>query len=106
MAVSELGSIGEIEGWVQPAQRGFLSRVWSGLANFCRKKPLGAFCGVIVITFMIIGDLIPETLNKVLRTASLGDEVYAVTKSIDTRTSPSYPIPYMADQLEKHTRFI
>jgi ABC-type dipeptide/oligopeptide/nickel transport system permease subunit len=91
MAVSELGSIADIEGWTQPAQKPFLTRILSGLWNFARKKPLGAICGIIVLFFMIIGDLIPETTNKFL--------------SI-TNISNSKPVPYMADFLEKNTGII
>jgi peptide/nickel transport system permease protein len=90
MAVSELGGIAEIEGWQAPAQRGFFSRTWQGLVHFARKKPLGFICGAIVIFFMIIGDLVPETLNKITRTAGIADR----------------PVPYLADQLEKHVGFI
>jgi peptide/nickel transport system permease protein len=42
-----------------------------------------------VIIFMIVGDLVPETTNKILRTAGLGS-----------------PVPYFADVLEKNTGFI
>jgi peptide/nickel transport system permease protein len=90
MAVSELGGIAEIEGWTQPRERGFIGKVTSGLWNFARKKPLGAVCGLIVIFFMIIGDLVPETLNKVSRTAGIADR----------------PVPYFADFLEKHTGIV
>jgi len=89
MAVSELGGIAEIEGWQREARRSLPSRIASGLGNFARRKPLGAMCGLVVIFFMIIGDLIPETVNKITGTAGLGRHV-----------------PYLADQLEKHTGFI
>jgi peptide/nickel transport system permease protein len=91
MAVSELGSIAEIEGWTQPVQKPFLKRVFDGIWHFAKKKPLGAFCGMVVIFFMIIGDLIPETINKF---------------SNVTGISNGTPIPYVADALEKHTGFI
>ena len=90
MAVSELGSIAEIEGWTQPVQKSLFQRVSSGLWNFIRKKPLGAFCGAVVIFFMIIGDLIPETINKVATVTGLGET----------------PAPYFADFLEKNTGII
>jgi ABC-type dipeptide/oligopeptide/nickel transport system permease subunit len=90
MAVSELGSIAEIEGWVQPVRKPFVSRILSGLWNFARKKPLGAACGLIVIFFVLIGDLVPETLNKVAQVSGLGQT----------------PVPYFADFLEKHTGVI
>jgi len=88
MAVSELGSIAEIEGWTQPARKAFFTRLFSGLLNFARKKPLGAFCGIVVVSFMIIGDLIPETLNKVGSVTGIANDK---------------PVPYFADFLEKHT---
>ena len=89
MAVSELGGLAEIEGWTQPALRPLPSRVLSMVARFARRKPLGAICGAIVITFMIIGDLVPETSNKILSTAGFGTSV-----------------TYFADLLEKNTSFI
>jgi peptide/nickel transport system permease protein len=90
MAVSELGSLAEIEGWTQPVQKPFFTRVFTGLINFARKKPLGAFCGIIVVSFMIIGDLVPETINKVSQVAGVGET----------------PVPYFADFLEKNTGII
>jgi peptide/nickel transport system permease protein len=90
MAVSELGSIAEIEGWEQPKQKPLLTRIVVGLGRFCRRKPLGAVCGFIVIFFMVIGDVVPETINKISRTAGLDDR----------------PVPYLADQLESSTGFI
>jgi peptide/nickel transport system permease protein len=90
MAVSELGGIAEIEGWTQPVQKPFLRRIVDGITRFARKKPLGAVCGCIVIFFMIIGDLVPETINKFSRTAGISDR----------------PVPYFADFLEKNTGFI
>jgi len=90
MAVSELGSIGEIEGWEAPVQRPFVSRVLSGLGNFARKKPLGFFCGTVVIGFMIIGDVVPATLNKVASVTGIAEE----------------PVPYLADQIEKSTTLV
>ena len=90
MAVSELGGLAEIEGWTQPTQRSFPSRIASGAWNFAKKKPLGAACGLIVLFFMLIGDLVPETVNKITRTAGLADR----------------PVPYLADQLESQTGLI
>jgi peptide/nickel transport system permease protein len=89
MAVSELGSLAEIEGWRQDT-RPRIIRILAGLGNFARRKPLGAFCGLVVIFFVIVGDLVPETINKISRTAGLGDR----------------PMPYLADQLESQTGFI
>jgi peptide/nickel transport system permease protein len=90
MAVNELGSIAEIEGWEQPVQKPLLTRMGTGLWKFIRRKPLGAVCGFIVVFFMIIGDVVPETINKLSRTAGLGDR----------------PVPYIADQLESQVGFI
>jgi peptide/nickel transport system permease protein len=85
MAVSELGGIAEIEGWEAPAHKPFLVRLALGLKNFARKKPLGFVCGVVVVFFFIIGDVVPETANKIARTAGIAD----------------HPVPYLADQLEQ-----
>ena len=89
MAVSELGSIAEIEAWTQEAQRGFLGRLGRALWSFAKKKPLGFACGIIVVFFMIVGDLVPETVNKISKEAGLGK-----------------PVPYLADVLADHTGFI
>jgi peptide/nickel transport system permease protein len=85
MAVQELGGIAEIEGWEAPVQKAALIRLFSSLKSFARKKPLGFICGVIVIFFFVIGDVVPETVNHFAKTAGLGT-----------------PLPYMADQLD-HT---
>ncbi len=85
MAVSELGGIAEIEGWEAPTHKALPVRLALGLRGFARKKPLGFICGVVVIFFFLIGDVVPETINKVSRTAGLSD----------------HPVPYLADQLEK-----
>jgi peptide/nickel transport system permease protein len=88
MAVN-LGGIAEIEGWTQPVERSLASRVLSGIGNFARKKPLGFVCGLVVIFFVVVGDLIPESVNKISSVAGLGT-----------------PLPYLADQLEKATEVI
>jgi len=106
MAVSELGSIAEIEGWVQPVRKPFIQRLTGGLWNFTRKKPLGAVCGFIVIFFMLLGDLIPETTNKIIRTAGVNSTVFSITEPIGGGVSKDRPIPYLANFLEKHTGFI
>ena len=90
MAVSELGGIAEIEDWQQVRQRSLPIRLASGLWTFSRKKPLGALCGFVVIFFVLVGDLVPETVNKISRTAGIAER----------------PIPYFADQLESQTGFI
>src|SRR5687768_11172260 len=89
MAVSELGGISEIEGWTQPQEAPRLQRIVRGVVNFARKKPLGFICGCIVIFFVIIGDFVPETVNKISSTAGFGT-----------------PVPYLADQLDKALPFV
>jgi peptide/nickel transport system permease protein len=86
---AELGGIEEIEGWTQPRQKPFVTRLLSGLVNFARKKPLGFVCGMIVLMFFIIGDVIPETTNKFSATVGLG-----------------ITVPYVADLVEKRVGFI
>jgi peptide/nickel transport system permease protein len=90
MAVSELGSIADIEGWTQPRHRPLVIRTLTGLKNFARKKPLGFACGLVILFFMIIGDVVPETINKITRTAGIADR----------------PVPYVADALEKRVGFL
>jgi peptide/nickel transport system permease protein len=90
MAVSELGGIAEIEGWTQARQRPLAIRILTGLKNFARKKPLGFVCGLVIVFFMVIGDVVPETINKIARTAGIADR----------------PVPYLADALEKRVGFL
>jgi len=90
MAVSELGGIAEIEGWEAPVHKPLPIRLAVGLKNFTRKKPLGAVCGIVVIFFFIIGDVVPESINKITRTAGVSDR----------------PVPYLADQLEQLVPFL
>ena len=99
MAVSERGGIAEIEGWTQPVRKSFPQRFFSGLANFARKKPLGAVCGTIVIFFMIVGDLVPETINKITAVAG-------VQSTNPPLIGRDLKVPYVADLLEKNTGFI
>ena len=104
MAVSELGGIAEIEGWAEVRERALPVRFARGTWYFARKKPLGFVCGLIVLFFMIIGDLVPESANKVVKElnnlsslAGIGDNPTSLGDS---------PVPYLADVLEKHTGII
>jgi peptide/nickel transport system permease protein len=101
MAVNQLGGIAEIEGWEQSDEKGFLAKVGSGIWNFARRKPLGAVCGLIVLFFMLIGDLVPETLNKAFKTPVIIPGAHVTVKP-----DMGKPIPYVADFLEKHTAVI
>ncbi|MPZ47829.1 MAG: ABC transporter permease subunit [Dehalococcoidia bacterium] len=89
MAISELGGIAEIEGWEAPVLKPLPARILGGLSNFARKKPLGFFCGFVVIFFMIVGDVVPASSNKILATAGFGE-----------------PVPYLADQIEQSTSLV
>ncbi len=65
-------------------------RSWlQGVLRFAKKKPLGFACGVVVVFFLLIGDVVPETLNALLSLIGLGS-----------------PVPYLADLLEKHLSFV
>jgi len=83
MAVQEVGSIGAVEEWEAPVDRSLPVRILWGLKNFARKKPLGFVCGVVVLFFFVIGDAVPETVNKIARTTGFAEE----------------PVPYLADQI-------
>jgi peptide/nickel transport system permease protein len=89
MATLEVGSLEEVESWAPRGERALPIRVAQGLWHFARRKPLGAFCGFVVISFIILGDLIPESVNKVSKIAGVGVSV-----------------PYLADQIEKNTGVI
>ena len=91
MATNEIGNTSEIESWESTYEaKSFLSRMSSGILAFARKKPLGFICGLIVIFFFIVGDVVPAMLNKAAITAGMDDE----------------PVPYVADQLEQVTGII
>jgi peptide/nickel transport system permease protein len=89
MAIPEAGTLGEIDAWSQTAERGWFSRALSGLGKFVRRKPLGALSGLIVLIFMLVGDVVPASLNKVASETGFGQ-----------------PVPYLADQLESQLPFV
>ena len=89
MARSELEGIAEIEGWTPREETPFLMGIPSGVKAFARRKPLGAFCGFIVLFFMLVGDVVPASINKITQEMTLGQ-----------------PVPYLADQMEKALPFV
>ena len=99
MAVQPLGGIAEIEGWRQERERAFPIRIVTGLITFARRKPLGFVCGMIVLTLMIVGDLVPVTLNFAYNLA--GNPFGGGYSSIsDTLTAAKgKPIPYVASYI-------
>jgi peptide/nickel transport system permease protein len=101
MAVQELGGLAEIEGWDTSGQRPFYQRAFTGLITFAKKKPLGAICGLVVIFFMLVGDLVPETVNKAIKTP-----VQLPFANVQIKPDMGKPVPYLADFLEKHTTII
>lgn len=90
MAVRELGGISEVEGQAEPTERALPIRVFRGVSAFARKKPLGFVCGIAIIFFLIIGDAVPETINKASSVIGTGDE----------------PVPYLADVLADNVPFL
>ncbi len=90
MATQELGSESLVEDWESIRQRGLPRRLLSGAMTFARKKPLGFACALVVIFFFIIGDAIPETVNKISRTTGVSDR----------------PMPYLADQVASEVPLI
>ena len=101
MAVQQLGGIAEIEGWDSSGPKPLITRVLGGIWTFTKRKPLGAVCGFVVIFFMLIGDLVPETVNKGVKTP-----VIIPIAHITVKPDMGKPVPYLADFLEKHTTFI
>jgi peptide/nickel transport system permease protein len=95
MAVQELGGIAEVEGWDTQVFKPWYVRLTRSLENFARRKPLGFVCGVIVIFFFIVGDVVPETINKASKTPVSIPGVGTIKPDWGT------PIPYVADQLEQ-----
>jgi peptide/nickel transport system permease protein len=83
------GAVQEWDWLAQRPERGTMSRWSHAIGSFARKKPLGAICGVIVLFTLIIGDLVPATVNKVASTAGLGE-----------------PMPYLIDVLRDNSSFV
>jgi peptide/nickel transport system permease protein len=83
------GAVQEFDFLNIQAERGRLSQWTHALTSFARKKPLGAFCGLVVIFSILIGDFVPASLNKIASTAGLGE-----------------PVPYLADVLRDNTGFV
>lgn len=83
------GAVQEYDILASRPERGRLGRWTHGIVRFARKKPLGAFCGLIVLFSLIIGDLVPAMTNKITSIAGLGE-----------------PVPYLVDFLEKNTSFV
>jgi peptide/nickel transport system permease protein len=110
MAVSELGNIDELEDWERARESSFFARVRAGVWSFARKKPLGAACGIVVLLAVILGDVVPEVINKVSRTpiAIPGFEVASVSvPRIGTiKPDTGEPMPYLADVMEKNLAFV
>src|SRR5689334_10963860 len=85
---TEFGRTG-YDDWIQLPAKSAASRFFTGLKTFARRKPLGALCGLVVLFFMIIGDIVPETANKVTSIAGL-----------------ERPVPYVADALESKLSWV
>jgi peptide/nickel transport system permease protein len=83
------GAVQEFDFLASQAERGTLSRWSHALISFARKKPLGAFCGLIVLASLIVGDFFPASLNKIASTVGAGE-----------------PVPYLADVLRDNTGFV
>jgi peptide/nickel transport system permease protein len=103
MAVRPIGGIAEIEGWKAEEERSFPSRVFSGLVTFARRKPLGFVCGIIVLALMIVGDLVPVTLNFTYNLAGnpLGGGYESVSDALTA--SKGKPVPYVASFIAKYS---
>ena len=89
MTSVDAGTYSESDLWAAEKRPEGFAKLRKGLWNFARRKPLGFACGLIVIFFMIIGDLVPETLNKGASVVGLGT-----------------PVPYLIDVLADHTGFV
>lgn len=95
MAVGQLGGIAEIEGWSQPRERTGIGKFWNGIVTFAKRKPLGFFCGLIVLALIIVGDLIPVTLNFIYHVA--GTPAGGGYDSVSTALTAAEgkPVPYI-----------
>ena len=81
---TNLGTMTSTDEWGALMEAPLPVRLLQGLRSFAVRKPLGFICGFIVIFFMVVGDVVPATLNKVSSEVGLGE-----------------PVPYLADQLEQ-----
>ncbi len=64
MAVEQAQELAQVE-WTRPPEKAGLSKITSGITTFARRKPLGFICALVVVTLMIVGDLVPVTINIV-----------------------------------------
>jgi peptide/nickel transport system permease protein len=103
MAVQQLGGIAEIEGWRSEGEKSLPVRWALGIFSFARRKPLGFLCGLIVIGFMVIGDLVPVTGNFLYHVA--GNPFGGGYKTVeDTLTAAKgKPIPYVGDMVAPYS---
>ncbi len=90
MATPEVGSLDAAENWEAASTKHGLGGMIGGLGHFARKKPLGFVCGTIVLFFFLIGDVVPETTNKISRTIGIAES----------------PVPYLADELTNALPFL
>ena len=79
----ELGGLEEIEGWTFPKERPLLLRILPGIATFARKKPLGFVSALVVVALLVVGDLVPTTMNAI--------------NDLFGRPLGESPIPFVAD---------
>jgi peptide/nickel transport system permease protein len=87
VALTDIAEI-ELAREIAPGERRLPLRVLSGLASFARRKPLGFACGVVLAVLIIIGDLVPFTINNAVRLVGVeSDPVPYVAKIIA-------PFPY------------
>lgn len=82
--------VAEWDRWEAPSRPSLATRLAAGIWKFARRKPLGAFCGVMIIFFFIVGDIVPSTVNQLSSLAGTGND----------------PVPYLADVLEENVGFI
>jgi peptide/nickel transport system permease protein len=83
VAVSGVGGrIAEAELWTAPRERSTRAKVLLGILTFARKKPLGFVCGLMVLALIIVGDLVPVTINGALELAGVNARLPYVADAI------------------------
>jgi peptide/nickel transport system permease protein len=66
MTLGQLERVVEPEGWAAPRERSAAFKAARGTLTFARKKPLGFACALVVLALIVVGDLVPVTVNGAL----------------------------------------
>lgn len=97
MASENLAVVRDLADWKPLPERALAIRIPYALATFARKKPLGFICGVIILLMIIVGDLVPVSVNGAL---SLSGTEVRVPYVADLVAPYAYDKNHLRDRLQ------